>query len=229
MAQTASPPKLARPSPLGSPGLLRHIRDTLRRATLNRHEVAGSLGDMGTFLPLLVGMAAQNGLDFAAALFFAGLFNVITGFTFAIPMAVQPMKAIAAVALTEGLTVHQILAAGATVSLIILVLGLTGLIDWLNRVVPKSVVRGLQLALGLSLLMKGLQMVAGTGRLFGPDSYITGAVAALTVLALFFSRRFPASLLLFVAGIALAVIAKPEVLRSLGLGMSLLRGRPDIT
>jgi len=181
---------------------------------------------MGTFLPLLVGMAAQNGLDFAAALFFAGLFNVITGFTFAIPMAVQPMKAIAAVALTEGLTVHQILAAGATVSLIILVLGLTGLIDWLNRVVPKSVVRGLQLALGLSLLMKGLQMVAGTGRLFGPDSYIIGAIAALTVLALFFSRRVPPSLLLFVAGIALAVIAKPEVLRSLGLGMSLPRWAP---
>lgn len=226
MAQTASPPTLARPSPLGSPGLLGHIRDTLRCARLNRHEVAGSLGDMGTFLPLLVGMAAQNGLDFAAALFFAGLFNVITGFTFAIPMAVQPMKAIAAVALTEGLTVHQILAAGATVSLIILVLGLTGLIDWLNRVVPKSVVRGLQLALGLSLLMKGLQMVAGTGRLVGPDSYITGAIAALVVLALFFSRRVPPSLLLFAAGIALAVIAKPEVLRSLGLGMSLPRWAP---
>ena len=34
----------------------------LRQARLNRHEIAGSLGDMGTFLPLLVGMAAQNGL-----------------------------------------------------------------------------------------------------------------------------------------------------------------------
>src|SRR5256885_16903935 len=121
----------------------------LRRARFDRHEIAGSLGDMGTFLPLLVGMTAHNGLDFASALFFAGLFNVVTGLAFAIPMAVQPMKAIAAVALTEGLTVPQILAAGATVSLIILVLGITGLIDWLNRVVPKSVVRGLQLALGL--------------------------------------------------------------------------------
>ena len=88
------------------------LRRTLRYARLDRHEIAGSLGDMGTFLPLLVGMAAQNGLDFGAALFFAGLFNIVTGFLFPIPMAVQPMKAIAAVALTEGLKAPQILAAG---------------------------------------------------------------------------------------------------------------------
>ena len=78
-------------------------RSILGQARFDRHEIAGSLGDMGTFLPLLVGMVAQNGLDFSAALFFAGLFNVVTGMIFAIPMAVQPMKAIAAIALTEGL------------------------------------------------------------------------------------------------------------------------------
>ena len=60
---------------------------------LDRHEISGSLGDLGTFLPLLVGMSITNGLNFASALFFAGLFNIITGVTFSIPMAVQPMKA----------------------------------------------------------------------------------------------------------------------------------------
>jgi predicted benzoate:H+ symporter BenE len=86
------------------------------------------------------------------------------------------MTAIAAVALTEGLTVPQILAAGIIVSAFILVLGVTGLITWLNRGVPKSVVRGLQLALGLTLLMRALQMIAGTHRMFGLDSYFTGSV-----------------------------------------------------
>ncbi len=192
----------------------------LRRARLDRHEIAGSLGDLGTFLPLLVGMSVQNGLSFSSALFFAGLFNVITGMTFAIPMAVQPMKAIAAVALTEGLTVPQILAAGATVSVIILVLGVTGWIDWLNRVVPKSVVRGLQLALGLSLVMKGMQMVAGTNQWMAPDSYATGILSALVVLLLFFSRRFPAALILFGIGLLLAVWTHPEVVSSLGVGLT---------
>lgn len=195
-------------------------------ARLDRHEIAGSLGDLGTFLPLLVGMAAQNGLDFAAALFFAGLFNIVTGLTFAIPMAVQPMKAIAAVALTEGLTVPEILAAGATVSAVVLVLGLTGLIDWLNRMVPRSVVRGLQLALGLSLLMKGLQMIAGTGVVVGPDSYVTAVIATLIVLALLLSRTVPAALVLFGAGIVLALWKEPAVAGALHLGLTLPHWSP---
>lgn len=170
---------------------------------------------MGTFLPLLVGMSTQNGLNFAAALFFAGVFNLVTGLMFSIPMAVQPMKAIAAVAITEGLTVSEILAAGASVSLIILLFGVSGLINWLDRAVPRSVVRGLQLALGLSLLMKGLQMVAGTGAWVAPDSYVTGIVAALLVIALASSQAIPAALLLFVGGIVLSWSIHPEVVRSL--------------
>lgn len=197
------------------------VRRVLSHARFNRHEIAGSLGDLGTFLPLLVGMAAQNGLDFATGLFFAGLFNIVTGLTFSIPMAVQPMKAIAAVALTEGLTAPQIVAAGATVSLVVLILGLTGLVDWLNRVVPRSVVRGLQLALGLSLAIKGIQMVAGTNTWLAPDSYATGLVAASTVLMLFVSRRVPAALVLFLSGVMLAVWTHPELLDAICLGVTL--------
>ncbi len=201
--------------------MLRRLLPALRTARLDRHEIAGSLGDMGTFLPLLVGMTAQNGLAFASALFFAGFFNVVTGLLFTIPMAVQPMKAIAAVALTEGLTAPQIVAAGATVSVVILVLGLTGLIEALDRAVPRSVVRGIQLALGLSLLMKGLQMVAGTRTPVGLDSVLTGALAALATIFLFFSRRLPAALLLFGAGLLLAVLKSPHVAGTLHLGLSL--------
>jgi len=201
--------------------VIESVRQTLRYARLNRHEIAGSLGDMGTFLPLLVGMAVENRLDFAAALFFAGLFNFLTGMIFPIPMAVQPMKAIAAVAITEGLTVPQILAAGITVSAVMFALGITGLIEWLNRGIPRSVVRGLQLALGLSLLIKGLEMVAGTRTWVGPDSYLTGGVAVLLVLSLFFSQRIPGALVLFGAGIALAIWKQPGVISELRFGLSL--------
>ena len=206
--------------------MLQPLRLRLAHARLGRNEIAGSLGDLGTFLPLLVGMAAQNGLDFGAALFFAGLFNVVTGLWFTIPMAVQPMKAIAAVALTQGLTVPQILAAGASVSVLVLVLGLTGLIDWLNRVIPKPVVRGLQLGLGLQLLGKGLQMVAGTKMLLGPDSYLVGALAALAVLALWMSKRVPAALVLFGSGLLLALWKDPRVLGTIHLGITLPHWAP---
>lgn len=197
------------------------LGSALRSARLDRGEIAGSLGDLGTFLPLLVGMSAQNGLNFASALFFGGLFHVVTGLLFAIPMAVQPMKAIAAVALTEGFSAREIVAAGMAVSAIILVLGLTGLIDWLDRMIPRPVVRGIQLCLGLSLVMKGLQMVAGTHAWVAPDSYVTGAIAAVAVLFLFSSRALPAALLLFVAGILLAVWKDPGLVAKLGLGFTL--------
>jgi MFS superfamily sulfate permease-like transporter len=209
--------------PWGDP---RRAFASLKWARLDRHEIAGSLGDLGTFLPLLVGMASQNGLDFGAALFFAGLFNIVTGLTFGIPMAVQPMKAIAAVALTQGLTAPQILAAGIAVSAIILVLGVTGLINALDRAIPRSVVRGLQLSLGLSLLIKGLQMVAGIHAMLGWDGVATGVASALLVLSLVGSRRIPAALVLFAAGIAIALARDPGVGRQIHLGMSLPHWSP---
>lgn len=192
----------------------------------DRHELAGSLGDLGTFLPLLVGMASQNGLDFGASLFFAGAFNVVTGLTFGIPMAVQPMKAIAAVALSQGLTAPQIMAAGISVSAIILVLGLTGLIGLLDRIVPRSVVRGLQLSLGLTLVSKGMLMVTGTHTLLGWDSYATALAAALVVLTFVGSRVVPSALVLFVAGVALALAHDPGVAHQLRLGFTLPHWSP---
>ncbi len=196
------------------------------RPRFDRHELAGSLGDLGTFLPLLVGMASQNGLDFGASLFFAGAFNIVTGLTFAIPMAVQPMKAIAAVALSQGLTAPQIMAAGITVSVVILVLGLTGLIGVLDRVVPRSVVRGLQLSLGLTLVGKGMTMITGTQAMFGWDSYATAVAAGLLVLTMASSRLVPAALVLFVAGIAMALGRDPAVAHQLQLGFTLPHWSP---
>ena len=112
------------------------LKQALQGARWNRQEMAGSLGDLGTFIPLLVGMTIKNGLDFTSALFFAGFFNVLTGLIFTIPMAVQPMKAIAVIAISEGLTVSQILAAGLLTSAVILILGVTNLIDVLNLLIP---------------------------------------------------------------------------------------------
>jgi predicted benzoate:H+ symporter BenE len=190
----------------------------LRYARFDAAEISGSLGDLGTFLPLLLAMAAQNGLDFGTSLFFAGLFNLATGLLFAIPMAVQPMKAIAAVALTQGLTAAQIVAAGATVSAVVLILGALGLMERVSRAIPASLVRGLQLALGLSLVVKGAQSAASTP--------VIALAAGLVGLASFRVRRLPSALILFAAGLAMAAWARPDALRALDLAWSLPRWTP---
>ena len=73
----------------------------LRRA--NRHnlaalkesplaEVSGALGDLGTLLPLMIALAVQGSVSLDSTLVFSGLFNVVTGLVFGVPLPVQPMK-----------------------------------------------------------------------------------------------------------------------------------------
>ncbi|HHT9117336.1 MAG TPA: putative sulfate/molybdate transporter [Candidatus Hypogeohydataceae bacterium YC38] len=197
------------------------LKQALQGARWNRQEMAGSLGDLGTFIPLLVGMTIKNGLDFTSALFFAGFFNVLTGLIFTIPMAVQPMKAIAVIAISEGLTVSQVLAAGLLTSAVVLILGVTNLIDVLNRLIPKSVVRGIQLALGFTLLFTGVNLVADTQTLWGADSIPTGVGGFLLVLVLFNSSRWPPALILFILGLTLAIWSHPASLAQLSIGVNL--------
>jgi MFS superfamily sulfate permease-like transporter len=64
-------------------------------------------------------------------------------------------------------------------------------------------------------------MVAGTGTWLGPDSYLTGLLCAALVLALLFSRIVPAALVLFAAGIAIAVWKDPGVVGSMELNLAL--------
>lgn len=56
-------------------------------------EISGALGDLGTLLPLMIALALQGSIDLPATLIFSGLFNIVTGIVFGIPLPVQPMKA----------------------------------------------------------------------------------------------------------------------------------------
>lgn len=187
----------------------------------DRNEISGSLGDMGTFLPLVAGMVNRCGMNLGHILFFAGAMNLVTGFTFGIPMPVQPMKAIAAVAITEGMNQNTIIASGIAAGVAILILSATGLINFVYRIVPKPVVRGLQLAIGLKLFIKGVEMVAGTGRLLAPDSVITALFCLSIALLSFRYKKIPGALVIFILGAGLLFWARPDVLSRLTLGWEL--------
>eukprot|EP01063_Lacrimia_lanifica_P007081 TRINITY_DN1447_c0_g3_i1.p2 TRINITY_DN1447_c0_g3~~TRINITY_DN1447_c0_g3_i1.p2 ORF type:complete len:519 (+),score=192.30 TRINITY_DN1447_c0_g3_i1:144-1559(+) len=122
-------------------------------------EISGSLGDVGTLIPLLVGTAKKGSVQLAPALFFAGVANVFTGVFWDVPMCVQPMKSIAAVAISEGLSAASVSAAGVLVGALIFLLGLTNLIEVVNLIVPQNVVSGLQIGVGLKLAIAGVQNV----------------------------------------------------------------------
>jgi MFS superfamily sulfate permease-like transporter len=190
------------------------------RLRFDRCEAAGGLGDLGTFIPLLAGMVNRCGLQLGPALFFAGLANIVTGLVFGIPMPVQPMKAIATVAIAERMSESQILAAGILTGAVILILAVSGLVDRAGRVIPRSVIRGLQLALGLQLIQLGCQTVADTHAWIGWDSIGLGIACAVLVLLLYFSSRVPGALLVFCMGLIALVLARPSLLSGLRLGMT---------
>ena len=138
-----------------------------RAAELRRdftwREAGGSLGDLGTFVPLLVGLTVTCGLDVGTTLVFTGLYNLATALVFDVPMPLQPMKTIAAVAMTDPpMGVPQIVAAGGFVALVVLILGSTGLMERFNQVTPLGVVRGMQLGLGMLLCAKGWTLAVWT-------------------------------------------------------------------
>ncbi|MGE3180289.1 MAG: putative sulfate/molybdate transporter, partial [Phycisphaerae bacterium] len=169
---------------------------------MNRNEISGSLGDLGTFIPLLVGMVVACGLQLSPTLILTGFMNILTGLMFGIPMPVQPMKAIATIAIAEGLSETEILAAGIITGGVVLLVGAFGVIDVLQRRLPRAVIRGIQLALGLKLLTNGVTMIRGSA----DDSAVgatLGIICCVIILLLQRRPRWPAALIVF--GIGLVV------------------------
>lgn len=153
------------------------ISDAWNHLTLS--EISGSLGDMGTFIPLYVALCRQGSLHPTSALFFAGLCNVYTGIAWNLPMPVQPMKAIAAAALVEGLSQTQVTTAGLWMGIFLFLLGFTNAIEFINRVVPRPVVWGMQLGVGANLAIKGLLMVSNLRWVGGIDCIALAIASAL--------------------------------------------------
>src|SRR2546427_8884003 len=119
----------------------------------DRNELAGAFGDIGTDLPLIVGMVMAARLDSASVLTMFGAMQILTALRYRMPMPVQPLKAMAAIVIAANGKIggDVLFGAGLAIGVIMLFLTLTGLIDWLAHVVPKVVVRGIQFGLGLQL------------------------------------------------------------------------------
>lgn len=186
-----------------------HNLYTLRQQPLA--ELSGSLGDLGTLLPLMIAMALNGSIDFSSTLVFGGLTNILTGAWYGIPLPVQPMKAIASVAISQNFSKDETAAAGLTMGLAVFVLSATGLLSWLNRVVPVPVVKGIQVGAGLALVISAgstlIQPLEWTMPAYDNRIWSIAAFVFL-VLAGHFSR-LPYALLVFVFGLAIAATTRP--------------------
>ena len=125
-------------------------------------ECSGACGDLGTFIPHVIGAMTVAGLAPVGVLLGFAVFLIATGLFYGLPLPVQPMKAISAVILTGGLRPGEVVGAGIIMGVVLVVLGTTGWIGRLARVIPQSVSTGLQLGLGLLMGVLGLKLILET-------------------------------------------------------------------
>jgi hypothetical protein len=152
-------------------------------------EASGALGDLGTLLPLMLGAVAVAGLAPVPVILGFAIAYLGTALLYRLPIPVQPMKAVAAVLLTSEVAPASLAASGVAMGAILLLLGSTGAIDRLGRLVPRSVLAGLQLGLGAALALVALDLI-GTAPWLGAATIlitvcllrVRGAPAALVAL-----------------------------------------------
>ena len=191
--------------------------------TFNRMEFAGSLGDLGTVLPLAIGMILVNGLDPSGLFLSVGLLYIFTGLYFGITTPVEPMKVIGAYAIATAMSPQQIMASGILMGTCLLVIGATGAIALIGKYTPKAVIRGVQLSTGTLLMAEGIKFMIGKTKLqvlhqiaepylavqqIGPIpvGLVIGIIGAVLTLLLLENKRMPAGLMIVATGILIGLL-----------------------
>ena len=173
-------------------------------------ELGGALGDLGTLIPLGLGVIGLAGLAPVPVLLGFAVFYIATGMYYRLPVPVQPMKAIAALLLTTQVASQSLVASGVLIGITLLVLGLTGWINSAARLIPRSVLSGLQLGLGLMLASMSFGLMATSL----PVGIVTLAILCITLKLL---PKWPAALIGLFGAVALGGLLKaPGLVLPLG-------------
>ncbi|MEX1330003.1 MAG: putative sulfate/molybdate transporter [Desulfobacterales bacterium] len=205
----------------------------------NRLEFAGALGDLGTLLPLAIGLILINGLSPIGLFLSVGLFYIFSGMYYGLTVPVQPMKVIGAYAIATGMNASQITASGFLMGLVLFIIGATGAMDLIGRYIPKPVVRGVQLSTGTLLMMGGVKLMLGTSKFqilnqtaepyliiqsiaWLPIGIVIGIAAGLLTLLLLENKKLPAAIIVVFGGLILGLaFGTREGLDHLEIGINL--------
>ena len=193
------------------------MKGTNKEWRFNRQEFAGSLGNLGTILPIGIALIEINGLNATAVLLSIGLFYVLSGLYFRVTVPVEPMKVIGAYAIAMSMSPLQITTAGLWMGIGLLVLAFSGAMTAIGRIVPRSTVRGVQLTTGILLLSHGVQFMLGSAKIqklqntaepylsvqsigMVPIGIILGVASLVTILLFIENKRLPATILVIAGG-----------------------------
>lgn len=170
-------------------------------------EMSGAAGDLGILLPLAIALAASAGFGLPRLFLLWGLAYIATGLWFRIPVSVQPLKAMAVIAIASGMGAPELSNVAVGYGLLFCVLAATGLVQKIHDWFSAGLVRGVQLGIGLVLLRKSLALLSEGRPLIGPDWREVAGPAACTLAVVFIlvgaRRRWGLNLTLAVLGLGI--------------------------
>jgi hypothetical protein len=146
-------------------------------------DVTGAVGDSVTVVPVVVALAALSDVALAPVLVWFGVAQVVSGFQYGVPVSVEPMKALAALAIAGSLSASGLAAAGLLVGAVLLVAGAAGVLSRIDHLLSQSVVRGVQLAVALVLLETAVGLGAQNLALAGVALLVGAGVAVVSLRA----------------------------------------------
>lgn len=114
-------------------------------------EFSGALADLGVMLPLILAIISLNGMNATPVFVGVGIAYILVAFVYRLPIPVQPLKSVSALALALGLSPVVIVTGAIWNAVTFLGMGFGKLDRWIIRAFPKPVIRGIQL--GLSWLL----------------------------------------------------------------------------
>ncbi|MCD2201415.1 putative sulfate/molybdate transporter [Halobacterium sp. KA-4] len=144
-------------------------------------DVTGAIGDSVTVVPVVVALAALSEVALAPVLVWFGVAQVVWGARYGVPVSVEPMKALAALAIAGSLSASGLAAAGLLAGGTLLVAGATGALGRISRFVGQPVVRGVQLAVALVLFETALDLATTDLVLAGVAIAVAALVAVVSV------------------------------------------------
>jgi MFS superfamily sulfate permease-like transporter len=147
----------------------------------------------------VLAVALVSDVNARYVLLFFGIWFIITGLYYRLPIPLEPMKAVAVIVIAGSIGSGEIAAAGLILGIIFLILGYGRFFGIIEQWVPESVVRGIQLGLAFLLFRSSYSFVVKD-----PTFFLVGIVIIVCFYLLARFRSIPDLSAIVVIGVGLA-------------------------
>jgi xanthine/uracil/vitamin C permease (AzgA family) len=113
-------------------------------------------------------------------------------------MPIEPMKVLAVVAIAQHWSPSMVYASGFAMGIIWIVFAVSGIMGWIAKVTPQSVIHGIQISLGVLLAVEAIKMIS--------TWWVLGVLSVLIALVFARNRYAPAAIILMALGITIMFV-----------------------